>query len=312
MRIVYMGTPDFAVAPLARLLKEGYEVCGVFTRQDKPKGRGMKLVSTPVKVFAQEHGLPVYQPAGFKNGEALETLRELNPDVIVVVAYGRILPREVLELPPYGCINVHASLLPQLRGAAPIQWSIARGLGETGVTTMHMSQGVDEGDMIYQERTAISAEDNAQSLHDRLAELGCGCLIRTLRDLEVGTAPRTPQNNAEATFAPPIAKEDTKIDWNKPAGEVLNLMRGMDPWPGAWTVLKGEKFRLFSGAEGPHAASAPGTILQADSKKGLLIACGGETSLYLEKIQAPGGKRMAAGDYLRGHQLPEGGKFGEE
>lgn len=305
MRIVYMGTPDFAIPPLKRLVADGHEILGVFTRPDKPKGRGKKLLPTPVKEYALTENIPVYQPAGFKSGEALRILEELGPQLIVVVAYGRILPESVLNLPPYGCINVHASLLPKYRGAAPIQWSIIRGERQTGVSTMFMAQGLDEGDVIYQEKTEISPRETGETLYRRLSQMGAELLSRTVRGMALGTAPRVPQNGAEATFAPPITKEDTLLDWTRPARELLNLMHGADPKPGAWAALEGQLFRFFDG-EVTSCAGLPGQVLRAGPKEGLLIACGAGTGLEITCLQAQGGRRMGAKDYLRGHEILPG------
>ena len=231
-----MGTPDFAVPCLQSLLDAGHEVCAVFTQPDKPKGRGYAMTPPPVKVLALAHNLPVYQPTTLRTQEAAQQIREMQPECIVVVAYGKILPKEILEIPPYGCINVHASLLPKYRGAAPIQWSVLNGDAETGVTTMYMAEGLDTGDMLLKARTAIGPEETAGELHDRLAKMGAELIVETLRAVAEGTIQRIPQGDAETCYASMLTKELGKIDWNRPARELHNLVRGLSPWPVAETV----------------------------------------------------------------------------
>jgi methionyl-tRNA formyltransferase len=275
MRIVFMGTPDFAAASLAALLDmPEHMVTGVFTQPDKTAGRGLKVLPSPVKQLAEERGIPVFQPAKMRCGEALGHLRELSPDLVAVVAYGRILPKEILGLPPLGCVNVHASLLPELRGAAPIQWAIARGFETTGVTTQRMTGEVDAGDILLQESTPIGADDTAATLHDRLRDMGAALLVKTIRAVFDGTVTPIPQDHSKATFAPILRKEDGVIDPSRPAAESERLIRAMTPWPGA--VLNGLKI---------HKAGLSGDGL-----------------LELLEVQAPGKKRMSYQEYLRGQR----------
>ena len=306
MRIVFMGTPDFAVPCLARLLADGHELAGVFTQPDKPKGRGYKLAPPPVKVLAQEHGIPVYQPEKMKDGRALEILRGLMPELIVVVAYGRILPKEILELPKYGCINVHGSLLPRWRGAAPIQWSVISGDQLAGVTTMYMAEGLDTGDMILSRSTPIGPEETSGELYERLAQLGAELLSETVALVAQGNAPRTPQDDACSCYAPMLTRELARLDFTKPAAGVRSLICGMNPWPVAHTRLAGKVLKVYR-ARLAEGSGTPGEVL--DGKR-LVVACGGGAVELLE-IQAEGGKRMLAADYLRGHPVQAGTRLGE-
>ena len=303
MRIVFMGTPEFAVPSLERLIADGHDVCGVFTQPDKPKNRGMKLTPSPVKEIALAHNIPVYQPVSLKTGDALEQLRELQPDLIAVAAYGKILPAEILELPRLGCINVHSSLLPKYRGAAPIHWAILNGETETGVTIMHMAQGLDTGDIILAQSTPIDPDETVETLHDRLAELGAGLLSQAVVQLEAGTAPRIPQDDSRSCYAPMLSRELSPIDWNRSAKEIHNQVRGLIPWPATSTELGGVRFKLYAVTETGEATDAePGTVLRTD-KKGIHVACGDGTALRVDELQAEGGKRMRAADYLRGHPI---------
>lgn len=303
MRIVFMGTPDIAATCLKRLLSEQFEIVGVYTKPDKPKNRGMKPGISDVKKVALEAGLPVFQPTTFKDDAVVEELRALRPDAIAVVAYGKILPQRVLDIPRLGCINIHASILPQLRGSGPVQWAILNGMDETGVTAMFMSAELDAGDIIEIRKTPIDSYENAQSLLDRLAEIGGGLLCDTLRSLEAGTAVRTPQEHEKATYAPMLTKELCPIDWTKSAREVIDHVRGLDPWPVATAILNGTRFKIYEiRPTGEKTEQAPGTLLKL-SKKGLEIAVGGGEVLVITVLQADGGKRMAAPDYFRGHPI---------
>lgn len=305
-----MGTPDFAVPSLVRLHEDGHEICGVFTRPDKPKGRGMKLTPTPVKEKALSLGIPVYQPAGFKNGQALEVLRQLAPEIIIVVAYGCLLPEGVLTLPKYGCINVHASLLPKYRGAAPIQWSVINGERETGVTIMHMSCGLDEGDIIFSEAVRIEADDTGGTVHDKLMACGASLLSETLTHILRADAPRIAQDGRLSCYAPRIQKNDACIDWNASASDICNLIRGMDPWPAAYTLLNGQQYKLFAPRLLDGRCEFPaGTLLTADAAQGLTVCCGDGGVILISQLQAQGGRRMQAGEYLRGHALKAGSRF---
>lgn len=302
MRILFMGTPEFAVASLRRLAEDGHEICGVFTQPDKPKNRGMKLTFSPVKEYALTRGFSVFQPLKMRDGTALELVRELAPELIVVAAYGKILPQEILDVPKYGSINVHSSLLPRYRGAAPINWAILNGETETGVSIMYMAQALDAGDVIRAVKTPIDPDENAQELTARLAELGAQALCETIGELAAGTAARTPQDEARQTYAPMLSRELSPIDWGRGSLAIHNQVRGLIPWPCATAELEGKTFKIFRTAAGNAASAAPGTILSA-GKAGIEVACGDGRSLYLTELQAEGGKRMSAADYLRGHPI---------
>ena len=303
MKILFMGTPEFAVPSLNALLGAGHTVCGVFTQPDKPKNRGLKLLPSPVKVCALSHEIPVFQPAKMRDGEALGYLRELDPELIVVAAYGKILPSEILDYPVKGCINVHSSLLPKYRGAAPINWAILNGEAVTGVTIMHMAPALDAGDIIAQASTPIGADETAPTLTARLAELGAELLVSAVEAIGAGTAARTPQDEADSTYAPMLSRELSPMDWSKPARTLHDQVRGLLPWPAAVAEFGGIRCKVFS-TDLPLQTTdaAPGTILEA-GKRGIDIACGGGTVLHIDELQADGGKRMKAADYLRGHPL---------
>ena len=304
MRIVFLGTPDFAVASLRRLVEEGHTLCGVFTQPDKPKNRGHKLAFSPVKEYALTKELPVFQPARIRDPEAVAQLAELQPELIVAAAYGQILPEEILQMPPLGAINVHSSLLPKYRGAAPINWAILNGETETGVTIMDMARELDAGDMILQKRTAIGSEENAQQLTARLAELGAEALSEAVAEIAAGKAVRTPQNGAESTYAPMLSKELSPIDWTCPAHAISCQVRGLIPWPCASTdVIHGETMKIYAVEEtGAETSAPPGTIAAA-GKQGIDVACGDGKLLRITELQAQGGKRMAAAAYLLGHPI---------
>ena len=305
MRIVFMGTPDFAVPSLEALISAGHEVCGVFSQPDKPVGRHQnRLQPTPVKVCAQAHGIPVYQPSKLRDGTALELLRQLAPELIVVAAYGRILPDDILALPLKGCINVHSSLLPKYRGAAPINWAILNGEQETGVTIMHMASELDAGDIILQAATPIDPEETVEALHDRLADLGGQLLIKAVAALADGTAPRIPQDAGDVTFAPMLSRALSPIDWTRPARDIHNQVRGLVPWPATTTDILGrEPVKVFSVTEtGAESGKAPGTVISA-GKNGIDVSCGDGKVLRILELQAPGSRRMSAADYLLGHPI---------
>lgn len=304
MRVVFMGTPDIAATCLRRLIAEHFEIVGVYTKPDKPKNRGMKLEMSDVKKVALEAGLPVFQPTTFKDDAVVEELRALRPDVLAVVAYGKILPQRVLDLARLACVNIHASVLPALRGSGPVQWAILNGMNETGVTAMFMSAEMDAGDIIEIRKTPIEPYENAQSLLDRLAVIGSELLCDTLRSIEAGTAVRTPQEHEKATFAPMLTKELCPIDWTGTSRQIIDHVRGLDPWPVATTELCGTRFKIYEVRSAEKKTDeAPGTILGL-TKKGLEIAVGGGEVLTITVLQADGGKRMAAPDYFRGHPLP--------
>ncbi len=302
MRIVFMGTPDFAAASLDKLLQEHFDVVGVFTQPDKPRGRGMALSFSPVKELALAHGLPVYQPEKMRDGTALAILEELRPDILAVVAYGRILPDEMLALPKYGAVNVHGSLLPKYRGAAPIQWAVLNGDRVTGVSTMYLAHDMDTGDVIYTEETEIGEFETSGELFDRLKDMGAALLVKTLRDIEAGIAPRTPQNHAEASYVKMLDKSICPIDWNKSPREIVKHIYGLQPWPVATMELECKSFRVF-GAEytDMKTGKAPGAVVKADDA--LVIACADGQCLAITELQAPGKKRMRAADFLRGHKI---------
>lgn len=308
MNVVFMGTPDFATGCLSSILEAGHTVSGVFTQPDKPKGRGHKLAFSPVKELALSHGLPVYQPKGFKSGEAFEILRQLSPDVIVVVAYGRILPKAVLELPKYGCINVHASLLPKYRGAGPIQWAVLNGEKETGVTTMYMAEGLDTGDMIFKESIPIEENETAGDLFDRLAVLGASLIVKTLDAVEAGTAPREVQDDAQASYAPMLTKELCAVDFHKTAQEIHNQIRGLSPWPGSTTLFHGKILKIHSSRLCEGEGTVSGTLM--DSKH-LILACGDGSCIELTSVQLEGAKRMDGLSFINGQRIKAGEIFGE-
>lgn len=308
MRIVFMGTPDFAVPSLQALIDAGHDVCAVYTQPDKPQGRKHILTAPPVKTLALEHDIPVFQPNTLKNEDEQARLRELAPEVIIVVAYGKLLPKAVLDIPPHGCINVHGSLLPRWRGAAPIQWAVIAGDEMAGVTTMQMAEGLDTGDMLLTYETKVGEKETAGELFDRLAQSGAELLTQTLVKLDEIT-PR-PQDDAQSCYAHMLDKQMAVIDWSKSAHEIDCLIRGLNPWPIALTTLSGERLKVFA-AEKAAGNGEPGTVLEADPKKGLTVACG-EGALKLIEIQLVGGKRMKATDFLRGHVIEVGTKLGDE
>lgn len=308
MKILFMGTPDFAVPSLQALLDSKHQVVGVLTQPDKPQGRKQVLTPPPVKMLASAHNIPVYQPDTLKNGAISDLLKQTKPDLIVVVAYGKILPRYVLDFPPKGCINVHGSLLPRWRGAAPIQWSIIAGDRDAGVTTMRMSEGLDTGNILISKKTEIGAQETAGALFDRLADMGASLLLDTIAELEQHDMPGIPQDESQACYASMLDKQMAYIDWRKSAQEINCLIRGLNPWPVALTTLDGARVKIFTAV--PELGNGlPGAVLESDAKHGLLIACG-TGALRILELQMVGGKRMSACDYLRGHTIPVGTCFG--
>ena len=302
MRVVFMGTPDIAATCLKRILEDGSDVVAVYTQPDRPKGRGMKLTFSPVKEVALAAGIPVYQPENFKEAETVQTLAALKPDVVAVVAYGRILPQSVLDIPKLGCINIHASLLPAYRGSAPYQWAVLDGRKETGVTAMYLVREMDAGDIIDATKTAIDPDETAGELLDRLAVLGAELLHETLVKIENGEVSATPQDPALVSYAPMLDKTMCPIDWTKSAQQVHDHVRGLHPWPVATAVLGGTHFKIHATAV-VDGHGAPGTILGL-TKTGLQVACG-EGAVEIRVLQAEGGKRMSAPDYFRGHPLED-------
>lgn len=308
MRVIFMGTPEFAVPSLKRLLQDGHEVALVVTQPDKPVGRKHLLTPPPVKAYALTENLPVFQPEKLKTDEVYERLSAMRPDVMVVVAYGRILSQRLLDLPRYGCINVHGSLLPKYRGAAPIQWTVLNGEREAGVTTMQMDAGLDTGDMLKVVRRPVPEDMTSGELYGLLSEDGAQALSDTLRELEAGTLTRTPQPQTGDSYAPMLDKSLSPLDFTKPAPQLHNQVRGLNPWPSASCLLDGKTLKIHRSrvAAGGNAA-APGTVVSAAP---LVVACGGGTALELCEVQYEGGRRMAAADFLRGHPLPAGTVIG--
>ena len=313
MKIVFMGTPDFARDSLEALYNKGYDILGVVTNIDKPKGRGMKLIPTPVKEFALEKNLKIYQPEKVKNNqEFIQEIKNLEPDIICVVAYGKILPKEILDIPKYGCINVHGSLLPKYRGAAPIQWAVLNGDKTTGITTMYMDVGMDTGDMILKEEVQIGEDETTGELWDRLSKIGAKLLVETIEQINKGTAPRIPQGE-DFTLAPMLNKEMAKINWNeKTAKEIKNLVRGLNPIIGAYTFFDNKKYKFWKVSVLPFESKFEnienGTIVKSNSKEGLYIKAN-EGIIKVDEIQAENAKKMPICDFLRGNNLEEGNKF---
>lgn len=304
MKIVFMGTPDFSVNALENIVKAGHDVVGVITQPDKPKGRGGKMQYTPVKEKALELGLDVYQPQRVKETEFIEKLKEMNPDAIVVIAFGQILPKAILDMPKYGCINVHASLLPKYRGAAPIQWSVIDGEKETGVTTMYMNEGLDTGDIIDKVVVPIDKKETGGSLFDKLAIEGGKLILKTLIELENGTVVRTPQDDSKSNYAGMINKQLGKIDFNKSANEIERLIRGLNPWPSAYTKMDGKTLKIWDAdVDDSENDSAPGTITEVG--KDFIRVATGKGSLKILELQLEGKKRMKTRDFLNGAKIPD-------
>ncbi len=301
MKLLFMGTPDFAVPSLRRLSAEGHDICGVFTRSDKPGGRGMRLRVSPVKACAVELGLDIFQPESLSTQEAYDTIAGLSPEVIVVVAYGKLLPERILNIPPKGCINIHGSLLPAYRGAAPVQWAVLNGEKVTGVTSMYMAPTLDSGDVIDCIQTSIRPEETAEELYSRLSELGAQLLARTLSAVGEGSAKATKQDEALATWAPPLTREMANVDFRESALKISNQIRALRPWPVARAVINGKTYKLYGAQICAGAAAEPGQVL-CTGDEGITIACG-EGNLLITELQAEGGKRMGASSYLRGHTI---------
>ena len=303
MKVIFMGTPDFAEASLERLIADGFEVCAVYTQPDKARGRGMQTSFSPVKDCAIRHGIPVFQPDTFRDPEVIRELRAFSADIIAVVAYGKLLPDDVLNAASKGAVNLHGSLLPKYRGAAPIQWAVLNGDTVTGVSTFHLVREMDAGDIIYEAELEIGETETSGELYDRLKVLGAELLSKTLRDIDLGIAPRRPQNHQEATYVTRLGKELSPIDWNHSPREIRKWIYGLQPWPVATMELEGQTVKVFSAeySDG-HTESAPGTILSA-TDRGIEIACADGASLLITELQLPGKKRMKTADFLRGHRL---------
>lgn len=312
MRIVFMGTPDFAVPSLEMLVKEGYEVVAVITQPDKPKGRGNKMTAPPVKEFALKHQIKVLQPEKIKTPEFIDQIRAFIPDLLITAAYGKILTKELLEVPVYGCINVHGSLLPAYRGAAPINWAVIKGEKKTGITTMYTDVGVDTGDMLLKKELEIGSDMTVGELHDKMSVLGAEVLMETLTALINGTLQRIPQEDSQSSYAPMMNKELGHIDWNKSALEIHNLVRGTDPWPGAYTFLLGNRMRVWKTSLVPGKSDTEidnGKILKVDDE-GILVKCP-DGNLMIKEVQFDSSKRMSVGDYIRGHEINAGETLGK-
>ena len=303
MRVIFMGTPDFAEASLEQLIRDGFEICAVYTQPDKARGRGMQTGFSPVKECALKNGIPVFQPVTFRDPEVVEQLKAQKADIIAVVAYGKILPDDVLKAAKHGAVNLHGSLLPKYRGAAPIQWAVLNGDTRTGVCTFHLVADMDAGDLIYETETDIGETETSGELYDRLKLLGAALLSRTLTDIDRGQAPRRPQNHEEASYVTRLSRELSPIDWNRGPREIRKWIYGLQPWPVATMDLGGQTVKVFSADYSEkHTDAAPGTIVSADSS-GIGVACRDGKVLLITQLQAPGKKRMSAADYLRGHRL---------
>ncbi len=305
MKVIFMGTPDFAV-PSLKAIAQAHEVIAVVTQPDKRKGRGKAIVFSPVKEEALKLGIPVLQPHKVREEEFVEELRKLEPDVIVVAAFGQILPESILLLPPYGCINIHASLLPKYRGAAPIQWAVIEGEKESGITTMYMSKGLDTGDMIDKVSTPLSVKETGESLHDKLATLSGPLILKTLESLQDGTAVRTKQNDEESCYAPMLDKETGRIDWNDPADRIERLVRGLNSWPSAYTDLSGRILKIWEAevVDDPMSEATPGTIVSVEKDSFSVMT--GKGQLKITSLQLQGKRRMSTHDFLLGNPMKEG------
>ena len=308
MRVIFMGTPDFAVGTLEEIIRAGHKVVLVVTQPDKPKGRGKAMQYTPVKECALAHGIEVFQPVKVKEPENIEVLRKYEPDIIIVAAFGQIVPKSILDMPKYGCVNVHASLLPKYRGAAPIQWAVINGDEVTGVTIMRMNEGIDTGDMIAKKTVRLAEDETGGSLFDKLAQVGAQLCVETMEMIEAGKVEYIPQNNEEATHTSMIRKELGLIDWNRPAVEIERLIRGLNPWPSAYTQLSGKTFKIWKAkVVSDENTYEPGCICRID-KEGMYVQTG-EGILLLTEVQMEGKKRMEASAFLRGYQVEEGSFF---
>ncbi len=309
MRIVFLGTPEFAVPSLETLVNRGHDVVGVFTQPDRPKGRGGVIAESPIKIAARRLGIPIHQPERIRRPESVEILRRLAPEMMVVVGYGQIIPQTLIDLPAYGVLNVHASLLPKYRGAAPIQWAIANGETETGVTIMQIDAGLDTGDILLQRSTPIGPDETAPELAARLAYLGAELLIEAIDQIANGTAHRKKQDEQQATYAPLLKKEDGRVDWTRPAGSIYNRLRGFTPWPGAYTTFRGQQLSILA-AKPAGSDSIPPGVLQVQ-KGHLLVGCGDGSMLELLEVQPAGRKPMSAQAFMNGYRIAENERLGD-
>ena len=308
MKILFMGTPNFAIPCLKALIESENELCGVFTQPDKPKGRGHKVSFSPVKELALKNEIKVFQPKSLKNDEALSIIKNLNPEIIIVVAYGKILPKEIIEYPKYGCVNVHASLLPKYRGAAPIQWCVINGEDRTGVTTMYMDVGLDTGDILLKAETNIDNNETSGELHDRLSIIGANLLIETIEKIKDNTIKREKQNNNESSYSPMLNKSLCNIDWNKKSNEIHNLVRGLNPWPTASTILDSKTLKIHKTKVCNIKGTEPGEII---STSPLIVSCADNTTLEILEVQLEGKKKMSTDEFLRGHKIDINKKLGD-
>lgn len=307
LRIVFMGTPEFAVPSLRALIEVGENVVAIVTQPDKPRGRGKKLTPPPVREAALKHNIPVFQPEKIKDEPFITAISNFSPDVIAVVAYGKILPKAILDIPPKGCINVHASILPKYRGAAPINWAIINGEKETGITTMLLDEGMDTGDMLLTEKVEIRDDDTTSSLHDRLKYIGADLLIKTIKDIKSETIRPIPQDDSQATYAPMLKKEDGRIDWTMKAEEIKNLIRGLNPWPGAYTRWDGKQIKIFKAEVEAGVKEEPGTVINISTEG--IFAATGKGILLIKELQPENKNRMTASEFIKGYRIVKGQIF---
>ncbi len=303
MRIVFMGTPDFAAESLKRIYEDGHEVCAVFTQPDRPRNRGMKVGFSPVKELALKYALPVYQPETLRDGRAAEQISALAPDIIVIVAYGKLIPGDIIRIPPRGCVNLHASLLPKYRGSAPVQWSVLNGDRETGVTTIYINEAMDAGDIIESRSVSIGEYETSGELFERLKVEGADLLCHTLRAIENGSAKRTRQNDSEAVYTRQLSKSDSPIDWSLGSEQIINKIRGLNPWPVATAVIAGAELKIYAAVKTGNLTDAAAGEIVSSGRDGIEVACGDGRTILIKELQAPGKKRMSAADYLLGHKL---------
>ena len=303
MNIVFMGTPEFAVPALEALHSKGYDISLVITQKDKRRGRGKKLLPTPVKEKALELGLEVYQPDSVNGEDTIDRLKEINPDVIVVVAFGQILKKDLLNIPKYGCLNIHASILPKYRGAAPINWAIINGEKETGITIMEMDEGLDTGDILKVERIPIEKDDDSISIHDKLSHLGAKLIIQVLEEMRMGKIEKTPQNHELSSYAPMLSKETGRIDWNNNGNNIINLIKGLKPWPSAYFIYNGDSIKIHKARIEDRLNDEENGVVVKVSDEGIYVNCK-DSTIVIEELQFPGKRKMKVSEYLRGNKFP--------